>query len=137
MNRVKSMRSRILLLSVFVIFGLFLSSCANNAREAVEADFAQAEALYGNGIYEGKGTGYGRGLKVSVTVTDGRISDIQIISHNEVGKQYYEEAFETIPQRVIEAQNTEVDAVSGATKTSNGIKQAVENALLDAKSTDE
>jgi len=131
------MRVRILLLSVFAIFGLLLSSCANHAQEAAEADSTQAETLYRDGVYEGKGTGYGRGLKVSVTVTDGGISDIQIISHNEVGKQYYEEAFETIPQRIIEEQDTEVDAVSGATKTSDGIKQAVENALLDAKNTDE
>ena len=137
MNRVNSMRVRILLLSVFAAFGLLMSSCTNPAQEAVGAGSVQADGLYRDGVYEGKGTGYGRGLKVSVAVTDGKISDIQIISHNEVGKQYYEEALEIIPQRIIEAQDPEVDAVSGATKTSDGIKQAVENALLDAKDTDE
>ena len=132
------MRVRIVLLSVFAAFGLLMSSCTNNpAQEAAGAGSVQADGLYRDGVYEGKGTGYGRGLKVSVAVTDGRISDIQIISHNEVGKQYYEEALEIIPQRIIEAQDPEVDAVSGATKTSDGIKQAVENALLDAKDTDE
>ena len=84
---------------------------------------------YIDGIYEGIGVGYGRGLKVAVTVQKGLMSNIQILSHNERGPQYYEKALRLIPKAILQKQSVEVDAISGATMTSNGIKEAVRKAL--------
>jgi uncharacterized protein with FMN-binding domain len=67
--------------------------------------------------------------KVSVTVKAGVISSIDLLEHkNERGKPA-----ESILKDIVEQQEVDVDAVSGATNSSKVIKKAVENALLSAK----
>jgi len=85
-----------------------------------------------NGTYTGVATGYAPGLTVSVTVLDNKITDIQIISHNENNIKYYGKAIDAIPTAIITNQTPIVDSISGATYTSTGIKQAVLNALGQA-----
>lgn len=85
-----------------------------------------------NGNYTGVGTGYAPDLTVSVTVLDNKITDIQIISHNENNVKYYGKAIDAIPTAIIANQTPIVDSVSGATYTSTGIKQAVLDALSQA-----
>lgn len=63
--------------------------------------------------------------KVSVTVTDGAITDIRLLEHRH---QRGAEA-EKIVQDIITSQHTDTDAVSGATNSSLVIEKAVENAL--------
>lgn len=89
-----------------------------------------------DGEYIGIGYGYSPELKVSVKIQDGNIEDIKIISHNEVGEMFYLPAFENIPKSIIESQSIKVDVVSGATYSSNGIIEAVEDALNKAKKVD-
>ncbi|SHI04151.1 FMN-binding protein [Clostridium grantii] len=117
------MNKKVLIVATLLL-SIFLSSCSTLK--------SQSQTFYVDGTYEGKGNGYGRGLNVSVNIKDGEINDIVIVSHNEVGKQYYEQAFEEIPRAIIETQNIHVDSISGATNTSNGIKEAVGNALEEA-----
>lgn len=87
---------------------------------------------YTDGTYEGSATGYAQNIKVNVTVSGGKISDINIVSHNET-PGFYERAFETVPQEIISKQSTDVDTVSGATYSSVGIINAVNDALSDAQ----
>lgn len=46
---------------------------------------------------------------------------------------FYEKAVKVVPSEIIEEQSTDVDTVSGATKSSHGIIQAVNAALLQAE----
>ena len=62
-----------------------------------------------------------------VHVNDNRITEIDIVK-NVVGARIKNSSDETI-RRVIEAQNTTVDAVSGATVTSKAYLKAIEDAL--------
>jgi uncharacterized protein with FMN-binding domain len=82
-----------------------------------------------DGSYEGE---YDAGYiyaKVRVKVKEGRMEDITILQHdNERGKPA-----ETILQDIIVQQNTNVDAVSGATNSSLVLKKAVEQALQNQK----
>ncbi len=82
-------------------------------------------ALLQDASYEGE---YDAGYiyaKVRVTVKEGRIDDITILQHdNERGKPA-----EAILQEIIVQQQTNVDAVSGATNSSLVLKKAVEQAL--------
>lgn len=84
-----------------------------------------------DGIYTGEGQGMNP-LKVSVTVTDGKIADVEVTEHDET-PGFYEPALEEIPSAIVDTNSTEVEAVSGATVTSNAIKEAVDNALEQAK----
>jgi uncharacterized protein with FMN-binding domain len=67
-------------------------------------------------------------VKVSVTVSGGQITEINIVEHQE-SSGISDPAIQQMPEKIIEAQSSKVDAISNATITSNAIKQAVENAL--------
>ncbi|SDA25830.1 The GLUG motif-containing protein [Ruminococcus sp. YE71] len=96
------------------------------------AVFAEGSPKYRDGTYVGTARGHKSDITVSVTVSDGAISAIDVTSQNET-PQYWKYA-ETIIPKIIAANSTEgVDAVSGATHSCDGIKNAVNAAL--AKST--
>lgn len=97
----------------------------NSERQGV--DFSDRDFL--SGEYKGIGNGFRPGLEVQVSVADGDITEITVVSHNEIGPQFYQRAMELIPERIVEKQSTTIDAISGATYTSHGIAEAVENAL--------
>ncbi|GKU26230.1 FMN-binding protein [Clostridium folliculivorans] len=87
---------------------------------------------YKDGTYTGSGTGFRGGTTtVSVTVQNGQITDIQTVSSQDTPR-YYDRASGTVMNEIISAQSTQVDTVSGATFTSNGIISAVQNALSQA-----
>ena len=76
----------------------------------------------------GTGKGIGGLLTVKVTMDGDKMVAIDIISHNEtVGIS--DGAMQKIPRRILETQSTEIDIISGATITSNAIREAVEQAL--------
>lgn len=87
---------------------------------------------YKDGTYTGVGNGFRPNLNVSVTVKNDKITNIEILSNNE-SRGYKEQPIRVIPSEIIKAQSTTVDSVSGATRTSNGIMEAVENALSQAE----
>jgi uncharacterized protein with FMN-binding domain len=76
------------------------------------------------------GTAQGYGGEITVTV---KVNGEDIVSVEAMGKDETEGvgslAIEELPDKIAQADSTEVDDVSGATKTSQGIKQAVNNAL--------
>lgn len=76
----------------------------------------------------GQAEGYGGPLTVSVTMQGEDIVRVRVTSHTEtqgVGTR----AIETLPAAIEEADSIQVDSVSGATVTSNAIKQAVSQAM--------
>jgi len=94
---------------------------------------ATATSGYVDGTYTGSGTGFHNGTTtVSVTISNGQITNIQIISTQDDGK-YYNSAFSSVTSKIISAQSSSVSAVSGATFSSNGIMSAVADALSQAK----
>lgn len=96
---------------------------------------AAAPAVQGNfkdGVYEGTGKGNNGDIKVEVTVEGGSIISIVLKEHGET-EGIFEAAEKNVVADIIKNQTAEVDAVSGATNTSNGIMEAVENALSSAK----
>ena len=93
-------------------------------------DFSPVEATYEAAAneYIGVGTGIADGLTVKVTVDGDKMTAIEILSHNET-KGISDAAIAQMPSRILEAQSVEVDGITGATATSNGIKAAVTDAL--------
>lgn len=90
-----------------------------------------AASLYSNGTYEGSGMGKFSKIVLAVTVTDDKIAAIDVVSQNET-PNYWKKAVVLI-DRIIEANSTDVDGITGATKSSNAIKAAVNNALDSAR----
>lgn len=107
---------------------------ANSSASAIISDSNQSisqNKIYKDGTYSGVANGYRPGLTVSVTIKGDKIVKITIGSNNEESG-YKEEPFSVIPKRIIDAQSTDVKVVSGATYSSEGIKNAVADALIKA-----
>ena len=85
-----------------------------------------------DGTYEGVGAGLQDDIKVQVTVSGGKISKVDVLEHQE-SPGVSDPALLKIPAAIIEEQTFEVDTISGVTYTSDGIKDAVEEALNQAK----
>lgn len=81
-----------------------------------------------DGTYEGSGSGFRGETKVTVEVSNGKISNITIDSYQD-DQEFFSRASTTVIEEIIDNQSVDVDAVSGATYSSNGIKEAVANAL--------
>lgn len=89
-------------------------------------------ATFKDGIYTGQADGYRPGIKVSLEIANNSINSIEIIEHNEVNSRFYQKAMDSIPQAILDNQSTQVDTTSGATFTSIGIMNAVNDALSQA-----
>ena len=88
--------------------------------------------VYKDGVYEGVGTGRNGEIKVAVTVTDGKIAGVEILSHSEsadIGAL----ALPKLVDQAVAANSAAIDGASGATMTSDGFRQAVAAALELAK----
>ena len=83
---------------------------------------------YQDGIYTGVGSGFRGDISVKVTVEKGLISDITVLSSND-DAQFFDRAKSDIISQIISTQSVNVDTVSGATFSSNGIIAAVADAL--------
>lgn len=90
-----------------------------------------AAPVWEDGTFVGEGKGYGGVMSVEVIIEDGAIVEISVLEHGET-PILSDAAFNALPARVIEAQSTDIDTVSGATYTSGGMIEAIEHALAIA-----
>lgn len=97
----------------------------------VVAAFPTYAASFNAGMYTGVGQGNGGDVTVQVTFDANKITDIQVVNHNET-PGISDNAIAQLPQAIIDAQSLKVDAISGATKTSNAIIDAVKDCVVQA-----
>ena len=115
------------LLSLLLCFAMVFSLLA------LPAQAAKADASSVDGTYTGTGTGRNGDITLSVTIADGKITQIENVSNKETPK-YWAEAVKLFDS-ILAANGTDgVDAVSGATLSSDGILAAVDDALAKASS---
>lgn len=91
------------------------------------------EAGFVPGIYEGTGRGYRGTIRVQVQVSPAGIEDIVISDHRELSWPGLA-AMEELLELVLAYGSTDLDAVSGATFSSRGFLEALDNALEKALS---
>ena len=84
-----------------------------------------------DGVYKGSATGFSGPVTVVVTIMDKKITSIDILSSTD-DEAFFNRAKGVI-DRIISSQSFDVDVVSGATYSSNGIIGAVKNALTGEK----
>ena len=93
------------------------------------ASLAAAEGV--SGTFEGSAQGFHAPVKVQVTLENGAIKDVVVLEQAETAGVSAYSLSET-PKRIVEAQSWNVDALSGATFSSNAVKYAVKAALETA-----
>lgn len=115
----------IMVSQLFIAGNLAREKMADSVKKTAENN---AEGNFQNGIYTGTGEGYRGKVTVTVKVADGKITELVLDDYAD-DKSYMERAKNRILQEMISRQNTDVDAVSGATYSSNGLIEAVNKAL--------
>ena len=104
---------------------------ASEAEEQSEEEETE-ELAYKNGTYTGEGQGFGGTITVEVTLQDDEITDIQVASAPGEDSAYLSQGKGVISS-ILSEQSTDVDTVSGATFSSTGIINAVNDALGKAE----
>lgn len=104
------------------------SNVTNSSSSITSSSSASSTAKFTDGTYTGSGQGYRGTVNVSVKVSDGKITSITIESYKD-DEQFFSRAKSTIINEIISEQSIDVDTVTGATFSSNGIISAVANAL--------
>ena len=126
--REKSMDKKKKLTAIFIcLLAVLLTACGTKEKNYNISD----SGSWKDGTYTESAKGKKGDFDVTVIILEGKISDIQIGDNKETpdlgGK-----AIDELPDEMIKGQTYEVDAVSGATITSNGIKDAVARCLEQA-----
>lgn len=103
---------------------------ADTTETATSTD--TADQVYKDGTYTGDGQGFGGNIQVQITIADDTLTDIQVVSAEKEDSAYLSQG-KAVIDRILEAQSTDVDTVSGATFSSTGILMAVEDALGKAE----
>ena len=96
------------------------------------ADGNNASDMYKDGEYFGKASAYNGNVEVKVTISGGKMTAIDIVKTKDDEDYFFDAQKKVIPE-ILEKQSTDVDAVAGATTSSEGIAHAVEKALEQAK----
>lgn len=109
-----------------ILVGVLVVGCAG----APAAQQAKAPK-YRDGSYVAVAMGHSGPVKVSTTITGGKIVEVKVLEESE-SKDISEVALERIPKAIIEKQSADVDTVSGATLISEAIINAVKQALAEA-----
>lgn len=105
------------------------SEADNNTTDDTTTD---SDYVYKDGTYTGEAEGYGGTIQVEVTLAGDEITSINVVSAPGEDSAYLSQA-ESVINSVISAQSTDVDTVSGATFSSTGILNAVDEALGKAE----
>jgi NosR/NirI family nitrous oxide reductase transcriptional regulator len=118
------------------------SSTTNNSNSSTDnysttdsnnnSSSTTSSSIYQDGTYTGTGNGYRPNTQVSVTINSGKITSIELISTNDTDN-FFNRAWSSLKNAIITAQSTKVSTVSGATRSSNGIIEAVNDALSQAQ----
>ena len=94
---------------------------------------ANMEYELGENEYIGEGQGKGgTPIKVKVTMDGDKIARIEVLEQAETAG-ISDPAFEKLIPEMIEKNTADIDGISGVTLTSNGLREAVRNALAQVK----
>lgn len=105
-----------------------LASSSSISTSSTQANYSN----YKDGTYKGQGTGFRGGTtSVSITIKSGKITSIETLSNQDT-PDFYQRASGTVIDEIVSSQSTSVDTVSGATFSSSGIIEAVNDALNNA-----
>lgn len=121
-----------LIIGIIFVYGQQAEKIQRNIKDDININGSTQSYFADDGIYEGSGDGFGGKITVRLTVKNERLQKAEIISAKNETKDYLESA-KKILDDAVKRQSTDVDTVSGATLSSNGIIAAIKDALVNGK----
>ena len=103
------------ILSVLLVLAMMLSACGGSGSGSKNSAIASAQGMNGE-------------VKVKVTVVDNKITEVKVDGSKET-EGIGSKAVEALPKQMVENNSINVDAITGATVTSNAIKTAAADAI--------
>ena len=103
------------ILSVLLVLAMMLSACGGSGSASKNSAIASAQGMNGE-------------VKVKVTVVDNKITEVKVDGSKET-EGIGSKAVEALPKQMVENNSINVDAITGATVTSNAIKTAAADAI--------
>ena len=116
---------KLMVILLTLAMALSLAACGGGEEEPV-AEGGEPVVL------TGVGEGFGGDITVEVTLEGETITNVEVVEHSE-SAGISDPAIEETPAAIVAANSTDVDTVSGATYTSEGIMAAVDAALASAE----
>ena len=128
MTREKSYKDLMLLgVALFTFLAVLLAGCSNDTDNGDSS----GEGLFTAGTYEASAEGYGGTLTIETTFTESEIEKVEVVESSEtVG--IGDSAIESLTDQAIENQTLALDAVSGATLSSEAFIEALEDTVKQA-----
>lgn len=120
---------RIIAIVLAVLMIISVTACSQETTQAPE--IPEEKGIFTPGTYSGEANGLNGPIKVEVKVDANKILEVKILEHKE-SPGISDNAMKNIPESIVEYQSLNIDTVSGATYSSNGILEAVKNALADS-----
>lgn len=105
-----------------------LAACTSASTAASSSTSGQA--IYTPGTYTGTATGMGE-VKVTMTFSESAITEVLVDTSNET-ESIGGVAAPTLQEALMAAQSAEIDSISGATITTNAVKQAAASCIEQA-----
>lgn len=121
-----------LIIGIIFVYGQQAEKIQRNIKDDININGSTQSYFADDGIYEGSGDGFGGKITVRLTVENQKLQKAEIILAKNETKDYLESA-KKILDDAVERQTTDVDTVSGATLSSNGIIAAMKDALANGK----
>lgn len=113
-----------------------LESAVSESTSTEDISEKKQNGKYKDGVTTGTGKGFRGDTNVQVTVENGYITDITVLSYED-DSEFFNKAQSSVIREIISGQSLEVDAVSGATFSSNSLIEAVSEAVELAAETTE
>ena len=131
------MKKRIISILLIFLLAMSFTACGNEPGKGqdVSEEIPEKEEIgntYTAGTYTGSAQGFGGIIVADVTVDENKITDVKLKGESEsagIGTN----AIENLPAKIVESNSADVDAITGATYSSNGVLEAVKEALSMAK----
>ncbi|HBF77600.1 MAG TPA: flavocytochrome c [Clostridiaceae bacterium] len=111
---------RIISMMLVAVLSIAMAGCGSKPKNGMK-----------DGKYIGEGEGKGGKIKAEVTIDGGKIKDVKVVEQHET-EGIWEEPAKEIIKNVIATNSANVDTVSGATLTSQGLIDAIKDALSKA-----
>jgi uncharacterized protein with FMN-binding domain len=108
-----------------------LSGGRPGAEAGAAAPDSGSAAAWRDGSYDGQSPGW-TGMSVQVSVDSGRIRSVKVLNARGSAR-FYDRVLLALPERIVRANGTDVDAVTGATLSSRSLIEAVRTALSGAR----
>jgi uncharacterized protein with FMN-binding domain len=116
--------SRSTILAALLIVA-FIGSAGTLLGEQATASIKNTDA-----VYTVRGNNYDRAFQVRVVIKDGRIDQIKVVDAGGEVPAILQTVVDKLIPRIIASQSLSVDSISGASESSNGVKMAVEKAIV-------